>query len=271
MHISEKQVPGKEHTFVAVNGKTETGTLPALRGQSNSFAFWVKDEACINGGYWRSQLYLTQRRKDWSTGKNGLLGRMRNLMNSQKQQAQRNGHKPPLVTAEQMSSMWVSQNGLCAACGGQLSLLGAAFDHNHETGEPRGFLHQYCNIAEGCTTRMTEEEFRKFVEFIGSIKMKHDKAYDQPTNMANAGTTTPAAKVSGDIKNDALGNPSRFARNASTSVTEDTNSEIDTLRELQLGSNGYQANGYHPRVANSPVPTRGFGESKADVGGYQGE
>lgn len=63
---------------------------------------------------------------------------------------------------------------------------------------------------------------------------KHDSAYDQVSS-PSAGTTTPAGKQSGDIKNDALGNPSRFTRNLST-VAEPKNNPSEVVDE-QLGTN----------------------------------
>jgi hypothetical protein len=101
--------------------------------------------------------------------------------------------------------------------------------------------------------------------------LKIDPAYNQPTDVASAGITTPAAKVTGDIKNDALGNPGRYARNQTTVATEQPNSELIELRECQLGSNGYQSAGYSAKPNNSPAPVRGFGNTEADKGGYQGK
>jgi len=101
--------------------------------------------------------------------------------------------------------------------------------------------------------------------------LKIDPAYNQPTDMANAGTTTPAAKISGDIKNDALGNPSRYTRTKPVEATEQADSKLIELRELQLGSNGYQSNGYSAKPNNSPAPVRGFGDTNSDKGLYQGK
>ena len=85
-----------------------------------------------------------------------------------------------------------------------------------------------------------------------------DKCYDQPTGQASAGTTAPSAKSSGDIKNDALGNPSRFTRNQTTVATEEH--DVKSLRDKQLDSNFMQSNGFSSKVAqcNTPAPRRGF-------------
>lgn len=93
---------------------------------------------------------------------------------------------------------------------------------------------------------------------------KIDECYNQPTGQASAGTTTPAAKVSGDIKNDALGNPGRFDRNNLGSGDSEAHemAELHELRDKQLGSNGMQSNGFSSKVAehNTPYPRRGFNQ-----------
>jgi hypothetical protein len=87
--------------------------------------------------------------------------------------------------------------------------------------------------------------------------MPHNKCYDQPTHAASAGATTRPEKVSGDIKNDALGNPDRFTRETKFEVKERS---PKALRKKQLGSNGYQSTGFSSTVAerSSPAPRRGL-------------
>lgn len=92
---------------------------------------------------------------------------------------------------------------------------------------------------------------------------KIDECYNQPIGQASAGTTTPAGKSSGDIKNDALGNAGRFSRNVLGG--EGPGHEAEETRELrdkQLGSNGMQSNGFSSKVAecNHPAPRRGFNQ-----------
>ena len=65
---------------------------------------------------------------------------------------------------------------------------------------------------------------------------RYDSVYDQVAH-PSAGATTPASKVSGDIKNDALGNPSRFKRNASTVVEVKPDSKVQEAHECQEGTN----------------------------------
>ncbi len=69
---------------------------------------------------------------------------------------------------------------------------------------------------------------------------KHDKAYDQVA-VPSMGGSNPAGKDSANC-DDALGNPSRFQRNATTVATADPDSELKATREKQLGENGYQGN-----------------------------
>lgn len=63
----------------------------------------------------------------------------------------------------------------------------------------------------------------------------HDKVYDQVAH-PSAGGSNPAGKDSANC-DDALGNPSRFSRNATTISTPDPNSELDATRDEQLGTN----------------------------------
>jgi hypothetical protein len=65
---------------------------------------------------------------------------------------------------------------------------------------------------------------------------RYDSVYDQVAH-PSAGATTPASKVSGDIKNDALGNPSRFKRNATTVAECAPDSKVEDACKEQLGTN----------------------------------
>ncbi len=67
---------------------------------------------------------------------------------------------------------------------------------------------------------------------------KHDSAYDQAAH-PSAGATAQAGKDSACI-DDALGNPGRYSRNATTVATEEH--DVKSLRDKQLGSNGMQGN-----------------------------
>lgn len=77
-----------------------------------------------------------------------------------------------------MLEIWDSQNGICAACKGSVKLFGtyqnrgnnAHFDHNHETGEARGFIHSRCNLMEGQLSKMTQEEFSNFIAWFHATR-----------------------------------------------------------------------------------------------------
>jgi hypothetical protein len=45
--------------------------------------------------------------------------------------------------------MYISQNGCCPVCGGELSWCKKHIDHDHKTGKVRGLTHPYCNIGVG--------------------------------------------------------------------------------------------------------------------------
>jgi hypothetical protein len=74
---------------------------------------------------------------------------MRVLIKNSKTNAARDKSEPAHVTPQRLVAEWESQKGLCAACRLPLSLLDAQYDHDHETGEGRGFLHVSCNMIEG--------------------------------------------------------------------------------------------------------------------------
>ena len=162
------QMPNKEWTFVNKRtGETDTGILPAALGEQNDFAIWQKSSAVFRGGYWSSRHFYNQchRRSRKGIGPTGLLGRMRFLLSRQKDDAVRGGHKSPMVEPERMVHLWESQKGFCVACLGHLDLLSSNFDHNHDTGEPRGFVHRWCNLAEGHINKMSEVEFSNFIQW----------------------------------------------------------------------------------------------------------
>jgi hypothetical protein len=96
---------------------------------------------------------------------------MRVILNRAMYVAKYAGYKSPTSTPEQMVSEWNKQDGECAACGGLFinDSRKISYDHNHETGEPRGFVHGYCNTLEGLFTKMTQEELLTFIEWIKKI------------------------------------------------------------------------------------------------------
>jgi len=55
------------------------------------------------------------------------------------------------ITFPQKKAQYELQKGLCALCGLPLpeKISSACADHNHETGQMRGLLHQACNFIVG--------------------------------------------------------------------------------------------------------------------------
>lgn len=55
------------------------------------------------------------------------------------------------ITFEQKKAKYKEQKGLCALCGLPLpeKVTRACTDHDHETGQARGLLHQTCNFVVG--------------------------------------------------------------------------------------------------------------------------
>jgi hypothetical protein len=178
----ETQYPGAQYTFVDRQTKqADTGILPNVRGESNDFAAWEHNGRGKYKGNWRSKKLhrAKQNRRRAGSGPLGLLSRMRALLAVQKRYSKAVGYAPPNVTAEQMLEQWELQNGKCAACKGPLKpLLGAdnrlhplsaAYDHSHETGEGRGFIHRGCNQIEGLFVNMSDEEVSNYVSWIMKI------------------------------------------------------------------------------------------------------
>ena len=97
--------------------------------------------------------------------------------------------------------------------------------------------------------------------------MKHDKAYDQVAH-PDAGAHEDAGKEASPN-----GNPSHFTRTVPAEATPRSDAKQQECIEVQLGSNGYQSNGFDPCVAQcgDAASMRGFGNSKANKGGYQGK
>ena len=101
-----------------------------------------------------------------------MLGRFRILLPRLKYHSRSQGYKEPNITPEQMMRIWQSQEGFCIACGEKLNLLGfnsSCFDHDHESGKPRGFIHDRCNRAEGIISKMSHEGAENYLSWIKTI------------------------------------------------------------------------------------------------------
>ena len=53
------------------------------------------------------------------------------------------------ITPEQLVERYERQEGCCAICKTEVTLIDSAIDHNHDTGEFRGVLCKQCNRALG--------------------------------------------------------------------------------------------------------------------------
>lgn len=174
MNTVHKQLPGQSFTFTfKKTGETDAGILPVEYGQSNEFAIWVKDRKQIKtvGGHWLSRKFHYLVTAAWytGTGPSGLLGRMKRLFSVAYRHCIERGQSPPHTFPEEMVKQWELQKGVCVACGESgltLAKYGSAFDHNHDTGECRGFVHYYCNHAEGNLKDLSDEAFLHFVKWM---------------------------------------------------------------------------------------------------------
>lgn len=83
--------------------------------------------------------------------------------------AKAKGYSPPTTPFEKVVSLWYQQEGYCASCEIDIGLesctFGCCLDHDHETGEVRGFICNSCNVAEGMLKDYTEDQFYRFCEY----------------------------------------------------------------------------------------------------------
>lgn len=179
----KKQKPGKRWIFKRrKTGEKDVGVLPTQYGESNRFARWQPYSkgwagGGDSGGSWVSIKFSRKvviARADGS-GPEGLLGRMKAALNSLRGAARRKGYTAPDVTPEQMVVQWLSQKGICAACKGILktnckNLRWPHYDHCHETGRGRGFVHRWCNWAEACFRHMSKTERLSFLSWIEDLE-----------------------------------------------------------------------------------------------------
>lgn len=156
--VCGKQESGKTWEFIdKKSGVKDVVVLPEL-GESNDQVYWHTNPSSKNGGTWSSR--KLRRLRSQGNGGDGLIERMRMLVRAG---CRTKGYIPIKNTPEEMLDQWKKQNGKCAACGGFLDLLKASYDHDHDTGEGRGFVHRWCNHAEGFVRQMSNDEFDSFV------------------------------------------------------------------------------------------------------------
>jgi hypothetical protein len=102
-----------------------------------------------------SKKYRNENKKEW-------LKRNKDWRESHKEHLKNYRHEQDLVynyniTREQYNQMLESQNGVCAICGKEETIVDKrinriillAVDHDHQTGKVRGLLCSHCNKALG--------------------------------------------------------------------------------------------------------------------------
>jgi len=163
------QFPGQEYTFIDKRtGENDRGVLPSDFALSNEFAKWSSHPDYKHGGCWSSRKFINAKRRLRQAGLStaGLLGRMKNLRSDSRTIAKRQGYFPILTSPEEMVLQWEKQKGVCLACSQPLIMKLAHYDHNHETGTGRGFVHRTCNHAEGQLKDLSDEAFLHFVKWM---------------------------------------------------------------------------------------------------------
>lgn len=100
-------------------------------------------------------------------GPDGLLGRFAGLLSSARSDSRRGGYAPPFASPEDIVEIWNRQEGRCAITGRPLDLLGRGthLDHDHETGEVRGFVLHDVNVIEGRLKDFTRKEWIAIYDF----------------------------------------------------------------------------------------------------------
>jgi hypothetical protein len=175
MTAIKKQIPGQPWIFKSRITKEEIVViLPNAYGESTDEVYWNGDSKRTGGGMWKCRKFVVDsvNRRTRGQGPKGLLSRMKYILSKLIDDSKRSGYQPPNVSPEQMVTQWEVQKGLCVACLGPIKLFGtrkepgANYDHNHETGEGRGFMHGHCNAIEGYQLRLLDSEFEKLFSYL---------------------------------------------------------------------------------------------------------
>jgi hypothetical protein len=88
------------------------------------------------------------------------------LLATAKRVAKQNKYKSPDATADELEILWKRQGGLCAFCEAPLNLAKTNtihLEHNHETGQVRGFVHAACNFIEGQVKNFTPQRLKQLI------------------------------------------------------------------------------------------------------------
>lgn len=161
-----KKQPNTKWTFRCGH----TGQLPKSFGETNKFVLWVKSKYHSAGGEWTCRRCHNKRNRKYKRKPVvGDLARIKSRLQAANCVAKAKNYEPPKITPERAIGLWALQNGCCAACGTGISLekskFGSNLDHDHESGEVRGFVCHNCNLAEGLLKNYSGQRFDSFCAY----------------------------------------------------------------------------------------------------------
>lgn len=164
--MKTKKQPSGQWTFRCGHA----GQLPKSFEETNKFALWAKNKYLTMGGEWVCRRCHNKRNKKYKRKRDiGVLARIKLRLQATSCASKAKKYEPPRITPEKAVGLWVLQNGCCASCGTGISLekskFGSNLDHDHVTGEVRGFVCHPCNIAEGLLKNFSEERFDRFCAY----------------------------------------------------------------------------------------------------------
>lgn len=161
----------KEHPLVTraknLCGKVCANEIPCDREAGHSGHHTNKKQQS------HEHLVAMRQQRRQGKGRKGLLGRMRVLLHIANSNARTGNYLPPNISAEALVDAWEKQGGnrynlsqlaACAWTDRPMALMAARAEHNHDTGDFRGFVLNDANTLEGLMTRLTVEEQVKFIE-----------------------------------------------------------------------------------------------------------
>lgn len=101
-------------------------------------------------------------------GPRGILGRLIYLFRSNKSTSKTHGYKGVDKNPKELLKAWIEQDGKCAWTGEPIELIRnkAVLEHNHETGEFRGFVIPHANRVEGAMGQLTFEGRVKLLSLV---------------------------------------------------------------------------------------------------------
>lgn len=96
--------------------------------------------------------------------RSSLEVRMAMRLRGARHRAKQRSHEPPIISVEEAVKLYKSQAGKCAFCKRCVQEVSElSLEHNHRTGEVRGFVCNNCNLLEGILDKFSDEEFENFI------------------------------------------------------------------------------------------------------------